>query len=37
MSVRDSLLVGAYTARDDIARNLDIIHKPFPRLEEREH
>jgi branched-chain amino acid transport system ATP-binding protein len=37
MSVRDNLLVGAYTARDDIARNLEIIHKLFPRLEEREH
>lgn len=37
MSVRDNLLVGAYTARDDIERNLDIVHKLFPRLEEREH
>ena len=37
MSVRDNLLVGAYTARDDIARNLDIIQKLFARLEEREH
>ncbi|THH37065.1 ABC transporter ATP-binding protein [Aliishimia ponticola] len=36
MSVRDNLLVGAYTARDDIARNLDMIHTLFPRLEERE-
>lgn len=37
MSVRDNLLVGAYTARDDIARNLDMVHTLFPRLEEREH
>ena len=37
MSVRDNLLVGAYTAREDIARNLDMVHKLFPRLEEREH
>ncbi len=37
MSVRDNLLVGAYTARGDIARNLDMIHGLFPRLEEREH
>lgn len=37
MSVRDNLLVGAYTARGDIDRNLEIIHTLFPRLEEREH
>ncbi|MFP4328718.1 MAG: ABC transporter ATP-binding protein, partial [Paracoccaceae bacterium] len=37
MSVRDNLLVGAFTAREDIARNLDLVHKLFPRLEEREH
>ena len=36
MTVRDNLMVGAYTARDDIARNIDIVHKLFPRLEERE-
>lgn len=36
MSVRDNLLVGAYTARDDIQRNLDMVHRLFPRLEERE-
>ena len=36
MTVRDNLMVGAYTARSDIARNLDIVHKLFPRLEERE-
>jgi len=37
MSVRDNLLVGAYTARGDVAHNLDVVHKLFPRLEEREH
>jgi len=37
MSVRDNLLVGAYTARGDIAGNLEMIHRLFPRLEEREH
>lgn len=36
MSVRDNLMVGAYTARGDITRNIDIVHKLFPRLEERE-
>ena len=36
MSVRDNLLVGAFTARDDIDRNLAVVHKLFPRLEERE-
>lgn len=36
MSVRDNLLVGAYTARDDIDANLRMIHELFPRLEERE-
>ena len=36
MTVRDNLLVGAYTARDDIATNLDAVHRLFPRLEERE-
>ncbi|MFK7836211.1 MAG: ABC transporter ATP-binding protein [Sulfitobacter sp.] len=36
MTVRDNLMVGAYTARDDIAANLDRVHKLFPRLEERE-
>lgn len=36
MTVRDNLLVGAYSARDDIARNLDLVHRLFPRLEERE-
>ena len=35
MSVRDNLLVGAYTARDDIPKNLDLVHGLFPRLLER--
>ncbi len=37
MSVRDNLMVGAYTARDDVQKNLDMVHKLFPRLQEREH
>ena len=28
-------MVGAFTARDDIDRNLAVVHKLFPRLEER--
>jgi branched-chain amino acid transport system ATP-binding protein len=35
MSVRDNLLVGAFTARNDIERNLEVVHKLFPRLKER--
>lgn len=35
MSVRDNLLVGAYTARDEIDRNLDMVYRLFTRLEER--
>lgn len=35
MTVRDNLMVGAYTARQDIAANLAMVHKLFPRLEER--
>jgi len=35
MTVRDNLLVGAYTAREDIDANLDAVHKLFPRLAER--
>lgn len=35
MSVRDNLLVGAYTARGDIERNLAMVHDLFPRLAER--
>ncbi len=37
MTVRDNLLVGAYTAREDIEANLDMVHRLFPRLQEREH
>ena len=36
MSVRDNLLVGAYTAREEIDKNFDLVHRLFPRLEERE-
>lgn len=36
MTVRDNLLVGAYTARDDIGKNMASVHKLFPRLAERE-
>jgi len=35
MSVRDNLLVGAFTAREDIEANLDSVHRLFPRLAER--
>ncbi|MEM7270166.1 MAG: ABC transporter ATP-binding protein [Pseudomonadota bacterium] len=35
MSVRDNLLVGAYTARGDIERNLETVYELFPRLRER--
>lgn len=35
MSVRDNLLVGAFTARDAIEPNLAMIHQLFPRLAER--
>lgn len=37
MSVRDNLLVGAYTAREDVEANLARVHALFPRLAEREH
>lgn len=36
MSVRDNLLVGAFTARDAIEANLAQVHALFPRLAERE-
>ena len=36
MSVSDNLLVGAYTAREDIERNMEMVHYLFPRLRERE-
>jgi branched-chain amino acid transport system ATP-binding protein len=35
MSVRDNLLVGAYTARNDIEKNLELVHSLFPVLRER--
>lgn len=35
MSVEDNLLVGAYTAREDIAANLQKVNTLFPRLAER--
>lgn len=35
MSVEDNLLVGAYTARDDIDKNLATVNNLFPRLKER--
>lgn len=37
MSVRDNLLVGAYTARADVERNMEMVHYLFPRLQEREN
>lgn len=35
MSVEDNLLVGAYTARADIAKNIELVYSLFPRLKER--
>jgi branched-chain amino acid transport system ATP-binding protein len=35
MSVRDNLLVGAYTSRDNIEQNLSLVHGLFPVLMER--
>jgi branched-chain amino acid transport system ATP-binding protein len=37
MTVRDNLLVGAYTAREDIDANMAAVYRLFPRLAEREH
>lgn len=37
MTVYDNLMVGAYTARNDVEKNLAMVHKLFPRLAEREH
>ncbi len=37
MSVQDNLLVGAFTARSDIEKNLATVHQLFPRLEERKN
>ena len=36
MSVRDNLMVGAYTRRDEIEMNLKQVYTLFPRLAERE-
>lgn len=36
MSVRNNLMVGAYTARDEIEKNLRQVYSLFPRLAERE-
>lgn len=35
MSVRDNLLAGAFTSRDNIDSNLDLVHGLFPVLQER--
>ena len=35
MSVYNNLMVGAFTAREDIKRNLEIVENLFPRLKER--
>ncbi len=35
MTVRDNLLVGAYTARNNVSDNIAVVHKLFPRLQER--
>ena len=35
MSVYDNLLVGAFTARNDIENNIEVVEKLFPRLKER--
>ncbi len=35
MSVRDNLLVGTFTARDDVEKRLEIAHDLFPILRER--
>ncbi len=35
MSVQDNLLMGGYTARDDIEKNLKHVHELFPVLRER--
>ena len=36
MTVRDNLLVGAYTARDGVEENLEFVFNLFPRLRERQ-
>lgn len=35
MSVEDNLLAGAYTAKADITKNLELVHELFPVLRER--
>lgn len=37
MDVKDNLLVGAYTARRDIQRNLELVYELFPVLQQRQH
>ena len=37
MAVRDNLLVGGYTARQDIEANLKLVHGLFPVLKERQY
>lgn len=37
LSVEDNLLIGGYTAREDIGRNLAHVHELFPVLKERAH
>lgn len=36
MNVRDNLLTGAYTAHQQVARNLEVVYELFPILKERE-
>jgi len=36
MTVRDNLMVGAHTARADVEKNIEAVHRLFPRLAERE-
>ncbi len=37
MSVQDNLLIGAYTARAEVTKNLSVVHKLFPKLKERKN
>ncbi len=37
MTVRENLLVGAFTSRENIDSNLELVFKLFPQLREREH
>lgn len=36
MTVRDNLMIGAHTARDDVEKNMAAVYRLFPRLAERE-